>query len=128
MFFPWLTMSKLPKSDCHPRYKSTSCHLSSISSAKNPTFQCSSFYELHFTYKFIYVFVLQFHDPNLVVQFMYIKSAFDQQIEQVSTHRISSLKLSLTHLVNCTHHCHTSKLFYQYGQDFSLYLTTFLLF
>ena len=25
-------------------------------------------------------------------------------------------------------HCHTSKLFYQYGQDFSLYLTIFLLF
>ena len=92
MFFPQLTTSKLPKSDCHPRYKSTSCRLSSISSTKNPTFQCSSFYELHFTYKFIYVFVLQFHDPHLVVQFMYIKSAFDQQIEQVSTHRISSFK------------------------------------
>ena len=27
-----------------------------------------------------------------------------------------------------TERCHTSKLFYQYGQDFSLYLTIFLLF
>ena len=59
---------------------------------KNSTFQCSSFYVVHFTYKFIYVFVLQFYDPNLVVQFMYIKSAFNQQIEQVSTFRISSSK------------------------------------
>ena len=85
-------MSKLPKSDRHPQYKSTSCCLSSISSTKNSTFQCSSIYELHFTYKFIYVFVLQFYDPNLVVQFIYIKSAFDQQIKQVSTFRILSFE------------------------------------
>ena len=45
-----------------------------------------------FTYKFIYVFVLRFYDPYLVVQFMYIKTLLDQQIEQVSTFRISSLK------------------------------------
>ena len=47
---------------------------------------------LHFTYKFISVFVLQFYDPNLVVQFMYIKSAFDQQIEPVFTFHILSFK------------------------------------
>ena len=47
---------------------------------------------LHFTYKFICVFVLQFYDPNLVVQFMYIKSAFDQQIEPVFTFHILSFK------------------------------------
>ena len=45
-----------------------------------------------FTYKFIYVFVLRFYDPYLVVQFMYIKTPLDQQIEQVSTFRISSLR------------------------------------
>ena len=45
-----------------------------------------------FTYKFIYVFVLQFYDLYLVVQFMYIKTPLDQQIEQVSTFRISSLR------------------------------------
>ena len=61
------------------------CHLPSIYSAKNFTFQHSSFYELYFTYKFIFVFVLQFYDSNLVVQFMYIRSALDQQIKQVST-------------------------------------------
>ena len=44
-----------------------------------------------FTYKFIYVFVLQFYDLYLVVQFMYIKTSLDQQIEQVSTFCISSL-------------------------------------
>ena len=55
---------KLPKSDHHPQYKSTSHHLSSISSTKNSTFQHSSFYEFHSTYKFICVFVLQFYDPN----------------------------------------------------------------
>ena len=45
-----------------------------------------------FTYKFIYVFVLRFHDPYLVVQFMYIKTPLNQQIEQVSTFHISSLR------------------------------------
>ena len=45
-----------------------------------------------FTYKFIYVFVLRFYDPYLVVQFMYIKTPLDQQIEEVSTFRISSLR------------------------------------
>ena len=45
-----------------------------------------------FTYKFIYVFVLRFYDPYLVVQFMYIKTPLNQQIEQVSTFRISSLR------------------------------------
>lgn len=45
-----------------------------------------------FTYKFIYVFVLRFYDPYLVVQFMYIKTPLDQQIEQVSTFHISSLR------------------------------------
>ena len=98
-------MSKLPKSDRHPQYKSTSCCLSSISSTKNSTFQCSSIYELHFTYKFIYVFVLQFYDPNLVVQFMYIKNPLDQQIEQVSTIHISSFKTvsDLPHNGICHH-------------------------
>ena len=33
-----------------------------------------------------------FYDPYLVVQFMYIKSAFDQQIKQVSTFCILSFK------------------------------------
>ena len=47
---------------------------------------------LHFTYKFIYVFVLQFYDLYLVVQFMYIKNPLDQQIEKVSTFHISSFK------------------------------------
>ena len=73
-------------------YKSTSCHLPSISLVKNFTFQRLSFYVLHFTYKIVYVFVLQFYDPYLVVQFMYIKNPLDQQIEQVSTFRISSLR------------------------------------
>ena len=69
-----------------------SCRLPSVSLVKNVTFQHSSFYALHFTYKFIYVFVLQFYNPYLVVQFMYIKIPLDQQIEQVSTFRISSLR------------------------------------
>ena len=60
--------------------------------SKNFTFQRSSFYALHFTYEFIYVFVLRFYDPYLVVQFMYIKTPLDQQIEQVSTFRMSSLR------------------------------------
>ena len=60
---------------------------------------------LHFTYKFICVFVLQFHDPNLVVQFMYIKSAFDQQIEPVFTFHILSFKTlsDLPHKCICRH-------------------------
>ena len=82
-----------------------SCHLSSIFFTKNSTFQHSSSYELHFIYKFIYVFVLQFYNPNLVVQFMYIKSAFDQQIEQVSTFCISNLKTISDLPCSCTY-CH----------------------
>ena len=102
MFFPWLTT---PKLDCHPQYKSMSCCLFSISSIKNSTFQHSSFYELHSTYKFIYIFVLQFYDPNLIVQFMYIKSTFDQQIEQVSTFCTSSFK-TVSDLPHNRTHCH----------------------
>ena len=45
-----------------------------------------------FTYKFIYVFVLQFYDLYLVVPFMYIKTPIDQQIKRVSTFCISSLR------------------------------------
>ena len=96
-------MSKLPKSDHCPQYKSTSHCLSSISSIKNSAFQHSSFYEFHSTYKFICVFVLQFYDPNLVVQFMYIKRTFYQQIKQVSTFHISSFEIVSDLLHNCTH-------------------------
>ena len=47
----------------------------------------------------------------------------------ISIIRIHALRVPCnTTPVTCKYRCHTSKLFCQYGQDFSLYLTIFLLF
>ena len=98
-------MSKLPKLDRHPRYKSTSCRLSSISSIKNSTFQYSSFYELYSTYKFIYIFVLQFYNPNSSTIHVYKEYFWPTNwtgfhLSYSSFETVSNLSCNHTH-----HHC-----------------------
>ena len=91
------------KSDCHPRYKSTSHHLSSISSIKK--FYISA-YIIVLVQFYLQIYLCLFYNPNLVVQFMYIKSTIDQQIEQGSTFCILSFQTVSNLSCNCTHRHH----------------------